>query len=322
MRIKTAGGTARVITSVLLALALATLLNYCSRDRNRKIGFVVTTLSNPYFVTMTEAAKGEIKGDSGFELVIQAPEQAVNVARQVDIVENLISQRVNALAIVPADSKGIIPAIAKANAANIPVLILDNKIDKAAAAQAGVHTVTFIGSDNVAGGRLAGEYMIKKLPQGGDVAILEGVSGVDAAIDRKAGFLAALSSDPRLKVVASQPADWDREKGLNIFQNILQAHPNIKGVFACNDEMALGAIQAIRAAGKEGQIVVIGFDAIKDALDAIRKGEMDATVQQLPGEVGRLGVKYAVEVVNHQAVPPVIPTEVKLITADKVASFQ
>ena len=299
-----------------LTLALLVALPGCQRPEQKTIGFVVTTLSNPYFVTMTEAAKAEIKNDPGFELLVQAPERAVDAAAQVDLVENLVAQHVKALCIVPADSKGILPAIAKANQAGIPVLILDNKIDKDLADKEGVRTVTFIGSDNFAGGRLAGEYMIKKLPKGGDVAILEGVSGVEAAIQRKAGFMAALSSASQLRVAASQPADWDREKGLNVFQNILQAHPNIKGVFAANDEMALGAVQAIHAAGKDHQIVVVGFDAIKDSLDAIRRGDMNATVAQLPAEVGRLGVKYSIDVINQRSVPSLVPTAVKLMTAE------
>jgi ribose transport system substrate-binding protein len=313
-------GPRRLMLGFVLAALSVIFLSCSSSLPTKRIGFVVTTLSNPYFVTMTDAAKAEMKNHSGFELTVQAPESAVDVSRQVDLVQNMIAQKFDAIAIVPADSKAIIPSIGSANKAGIPVLILDNKIDKAVAEKSGVQTVTFIGSDNVAGGRLAGEYMIKSLPKGGEVAILEGVSGVDAAIDRKAGFVSAVSGAPQLKIVASQPADWDREKGLNTLQNILQAHPNLKGVFACNDEMALGAVQAIHAAGKDHKIVVIGFDAIKDALEAIRRGDMNATVEQLPAEVGRLGVKYAVDVVNHQTVAPLIPTDVKLITADNVNS--
>jgi ribose transport system substrate-binding protein len=294
----------------------------CHRQNGIRIGFVVTTLSNPYFVTMVNTAKAEAAKTPGVQLIVQAPDQAVQVGQQIDDVDNLIAQHVNVLCIVPADSKGILPAIAKANQAGIPVLILDNKIDPQLAAKEGVHTVTYIGSDNFVGGKMAGEYMISKLPKGGDVAILEGVSGVDAANQRKAGFLAALASAPQLHVVASQPADWDREKGLNVFQNMLQAHPNIKGVFGSNDEMALGALQAIHTAGKDHKIVIVGYDAIQDSLNAIRKGDMDATIAQLPAEVGQFGVKYALQVVNHQAVPPNIPTEVKLVTAANVASFQ
>ena len=308
--------TRRVLPSV--ALAALVLFLGCQTTKQKKIGFVVTTLSNPYFVTMTDAAKTEVASHPGFDLLVQAPENAVDAARQLDLVDNLIAQRVNVLCIVPADSKGILPAITRANQANIPVLILDNKIDKETADRQGVRTLTFVGSDNFAGGRLAGEFMTKKLRTGGEVAVLEGVSGVDAAIQRKAGFMSAIEKAPQIRVVASQPADWDREKGLNIFQNMLQAHPNIKGVFACNDEMALGAVQAIHAARKDHQVVVVGFDAIKDSLDAIRGQTMDATVAQLPAEVGRLGVKYAVDAVNGQSVPASIPTEVKLITAENV----
>jgi ribose transport system substrate-binding protein len=230
----------------------------------------------------------------------------------------MIAQHVAALCIVPADSKGIVAAIGRANRSKIPVLILDNKVDKELAAQTGVQTATFIGSDNFAGGRVAGDYMMKRLPAGGEVAILEGVSGVDAAIQRKAGFLAAVESGHSIKVVASQPADWDREKGLNTFQNILHAHSNLRGLFACNDEMALGAIQAIHAAHMDGRIVVIGFDAIKDSLDAIRAHTMDATVAQLPAEVGRLGIINAVKVLKGESIPEFIPTTVKLITFENL----
>ena len=134
--------------------------------------------------------------------------------------------------------------------------------------------------------------------------------------------MAALSSGPQIHVVASQPADWDREKGLNAAQNIMQAHPQIKAIFAANDEMALGAVQAVHAARKDHQIIIVGFDAIKDALAAIRKGDMDATVAQLPAEVGRLGVKYAVDAANHKVIPANVPTDVKLVTADNANSIQ
>jgi ribose transport system substrate-binding protein len=267
---------------------------------------------------MTDAAKAEMAKHPGYSLSVQAPERAVDVARQMDLIDNLIAQHVAALCIVPADSKGIIPAIARANRSNVPVLILDNKIDKDLADKTGIRTVTFIGSDNFAGGRAAGEYMIRKLPLGGHVAILEGVSGVDAATQRKAGFLAALQSASNIKVVASQPADWDREKGLNAFQNMLQADAAIRGLFACNDEMALGAVQAIHAAHLDGKILVVGFDAIKDSLNAIRARTMDATIAQLPAEVGRLGIINAIKVTQGETIPPSIPTAIKLIDISNV----
>lgn len=305
-----------IAITAALGLGAASLMSPlgCHRQQGVRIGFVVTTLSNPYFVTMVNGAKTEAAKTPGVQLLVQAPDQAVQVGQQIDDIDNLIAQHVNVLCIVPADSKGVIPAIAKANQANIPVLILDNKIDSAAALAAGVHTITYIGSDNFAGGKLAGQFMVKELPNGGNVAILEGVSGVDAAIQRKAGFLSAIAATPNIKVVASQPADWDQEKALNLTQNILQAHPNLKGIFASNDEMALGAVQAVQSSHKDHQIVIIGYDAIAASLAAIRSGGMDATVAQMPDQVGQFGAKYALEVVNGHSIATNIPTGVKLIT--------
>lgn len=305
-----------VAITAALGLGAASLMSPlgCHRQQGVRIGFVVTTLSNPYFVTMVNGAKAEAAKTPGVQLLVQAPDQAVQVGQQIDDIDNLIAQHVNVLCIVPADSKGVIPAIAKANQANIPVLILDNKIDSAAAQAAGVHTITYIGSDNFAGGQLAGQFMVKELPNGGNVAILEGVSGVDAAIQRKAGFLSAIAATPNIKVVASQPADWDQEKALNLTQNILQAHSSLKGIFASNDEMALGAVQAVQSAHKGSHIVIIGFDAIAASLVAIRKGDMDATVAQMPDQVGQFGVKYALEVLSGQSIATNIPTGVRLIT--------
>ena len=157
---------------------------------------------------------------------------------------------------------------------------------------------------------------VEKLNGKGKVAVLEGVSGVEAAIQRKGGFMDYVKDHPEINVIASQPADWDREKGLNVFQNILQTNPDIQALFACNDEMALGAIQAIKAANKEGQIVVIGFDATKDGLAAVKDGSMAGTVAQQPAEMGKICVNKAVSLLNGTNIEENIPTEVKLITAN------
>lgn len=297
---------------VLLAVAYLSVLG-CTKKHGKQIAFVVTTLSNPYFVDMTESAKKEVANHPGVELIVQAPEKAIDNERQIQIIENLITQKVDAICVVPADSKSILPVIAKANKANIPVLNIDNKIDFDLAKKDNVKVVTFIGSDNYLGGKLAAEYIVKKLNGKGKVAILEGVSGVEAAIQRKGGFLDYLKDNPGIKVVASQPADWDREKGLNIFQNILQANPGVQALFACNDEMALGAIQAVKASKKKG-IIIVGFDATKDGVAAVNDGTMAGTVAQLPIEMGKIAVLKAIDVLNGKTIEAYIPTEVKLIT--------
>jgi ribose transport system substrate-binding protein len=291
---------------------------FCKGDQpdKRKIAFVVTTLGNPFFVDMTEAAKEEIERHPDFELIIHAPERGTgeDIERQLQIIESLIAQKVNLINVVPADSKGIISVILKANEADIPILIIDNKIDRDLAIERGAKTAGFIGSDNYMGGQLAAEYIIKKLNYEGNVAILEGVSGVDAAIDRKQGFIDYVKEYEGINVVASLPADWSREKGLNVTQNVLLANPDLNAIFASNDEMALGAIQAITAENIQNQIFVVGFDAIDDALDAIKNGLLDATIAQQPREMGKLAVKKGIDLLNGIKIEKEIMTELKLIT--------
>jgi ribose transport system substrate-binding protein len=281
----------------------------------RTVAFVVTTLSNPFFVDMTDGAREEAKKHPEIRLVIQAPERgATDIERQTQIVENLVTQKVDAICIVPADSRSILPAIAQANRSLISVLNVDNRIDVDLAKADNIHIATYIGSDNYLGGKLAAEYIVKQLNGRGKLAVLEGVSGVDAAIKRKAGFMDYVKDYPGITVVASQPADWDREKGLNVFQSVLEAHPDLDALFASNDEMALGAIQAIKAARKEGKMIVVGFDATKDGLEAVKAGTMNGTVAQQPALMGQTCVLKASELISGKSIEPYIGTEVKLIT--------
>lgn len=284
----------------------------------RRIGFVVTTLSNPYFVDMVEAAKLEAAKYPDIELLVQAPDQATDNERQVQIIENMITQRVSAICVVPADSKSIVTVIKKANDAGIPVLVLDNKVDDATAKSAGITTTSFIGSNNFLGGQLAGKFVAEQLKGSGKVAILEGVAGVEAGIQRKEGFLDALKAFPNIKVVASQTANWKRDEGLNVTQAILTAQPDVNAIFACNDEMALGAVRGIENAKSKQKPFVVGFDAIKDALNAINEGTLLASVAQLPAEVGRLGVLTAVNKLDGKPIEANIPTDVKLITKENI----
>jgi len=316
---KTSASLFKWATLFLLVMLVITLPSGCGRrGQKMRIAFAVKTLSNPFFIDMVEAAKTEANNHSDIELIIQSGERETDIERQVQIVENFITQKVAAICVTPCDSRGIIPAILKANSKRIPVLIIDTKIDKNIANEQGAKTQTFIGSDNYLGGRMAGEYLVKRLGGSGKVAILEGVPGQETAISRKSGFSDYMKQFSGMNIVTSQPADWNREKGLNVFQNMLQANPDIQALFACNDEMALGAIQAIRTAGKEGKISVVGFDATKDALDAIKSGYMDASVAQLPAEMGRLAISNAVKVLHGEKIPPEIPTRVELITKENI----
>ena len=245
------------------------------------------------FIDMQNGAEEEAR-NLGINLVVQAAEREVDVEKQMQIIENLIQTRVDVILFTPSGSKEIVPAIAKANEAGIPVIVVDTAVDRRAAEEAGIRITTTIGSDNYQGGRIAGEYVREHFSGRTEVAILEGIPGHETAEARLQGFLDAVKPATHIQVVASQPANWERDQGFNVFQNILQAHHEIDALFACNDMMALGAIEAIAAAGKAGEIMVIGFDAVEDARAAIREGSIEASVAQYPYEMGRLGVESAV----------------------------
>jgi ribose transport system substrate-binding protein len=304
---------ARNIFGIIVTILFMSLLCGCHTSSRKKIGFVVTTLSNPYFIEMVNGAKDVVKNHPEIELLVQAPDKAVDNDKQLQIIENMITQKVDVICVVPSDSKSIISSIEKANKANIPIIILDNNIDTILARQKRVTIATFIGSDNYQGGQLAAQYILEKLNKNGDVAILEGVSGVDAAIKRKSGFIDFMNNYKTIRIVASQPADWEREKGMNVLQNIIRANPNLNAVFACNDEMALGAIQAIKDAKKGGKIIIVGFDATPDGRAAVKKKEMSATIAQQPTFVGAEGVKKAIMLLNSENINGSYKVEVSII---------
>lgn len=266
-----------------------------------KIALVLKTLNSPFFIEMQIGAQAAAD-KAGLELVVQAAEREVDVEKQMQIVENLLQTGIKALLITPSGSREIIPVLAKANAANIPIIIVDTRVDAAAATAAGVKTATFIGSDNYEGGKSAGVELVAISDGRANVAVLEGIPGHDTGDSRIRGFKEAIKATPGVKIVASQTANWERDQGFTVLQNMLQAHPEIDSVFACNDMMALGALEAIAAANKTGKIRVLGFDAVDDARKAIKEGTMVASVAQFPGEMGRLGVESAAKLIKGEPI--------------------
>lgn len=304
---------------VVAAIALAAFFackrfNTPPENKKTRIAFVVPVLDNPFFVDMTSAAIAKAKQMQNVEVIVKASTSVQDAIGQNQIVDDLITQKVDAICLVPTSSESIIPAIQKANSANIPIINIDNKIDAQKAASVGAVVSTYIGSDNFEGGKLAGQYMVEKLSGKGNVAILEGVSGNDAAIKRKAGFLEALKGSPGIEVVASQVANWNREQAFNIFQNILKANPDLNGVFACNDEMVLGASSALEQSKiPKARIVIVGFDAIKEAVDAVNAGKIDATIAQQPTLMGEKGLELALDILAKKVVGKTYSTDLKLV---------
>jgi ribose transport system substrate-binding protein len=307
----------------LLVLAVSIVLALtggCNRGAGPKTGrpriaLVMKTLNNPFFIDMQRGAEDAAKRLE-VDLVVQAAERETDVERQMQIVENLIQAHVDALALTPSGSREVVPAVAKANAAKIPVVIVDTRLDAATASAAGVTTVSFVGSDNYKGGQIIGEYLVNASRGMANVAVLEGIPGHETGDSRVRGFRDAIKASPGVKIVASQPANWERDQGFTVFQNMLQAHGNIDTVFACNDIMALGAIEAIAAAGRTGKVRVLGFDAIDDARKAIADRRMEATVAQFPDDMGRSAVEAALHAFKGEPVPQEINVKIGLVTKE------
>ncbi|MDO5548852.1 MAG: substrate-binding domain-containing protein [Eubacteriales bacterium] len=282
-----------------------------------KVGVVLKTLSNPFYVTMQEAM--EAKADElGMEMVLQAPETETETEKQMQIVENLVVQQIEGLILAPNGSSELVPAVKEANDADVPVVILDSRIEEADLEEAGAHIECFIGSDNYQGGQLAAEAMSEALGGSGKVAVVEGISGVESSELRVGGFKDKVEELGGLEVVASQPADWEQEQGYTVTQNILQANPDIAGIFCANDMMALGAVKAIEDAGMEEQVTVIGFDATDDAKAAISEGRMYASVGQDPALMGEQALEVIQSIKDGSSYEEEYAMDVKVVTADDI----
>ena len=263
------------------------------------IGFSVSTLNNPFFVTLTEGARKAATENNVELVVVDAGDDA---AKQTSDIEDLVSRNVGVLIVNPVDSDAVAPAVKSAMSQGIKVIAVDRGVN-------GVDVDCQIASDNVAGARMATEYLMELVGEGAKVAELQGVPGASATIDRGAGFHQV--SDQSLQVAASQTANFNRAEGMTVMENILQSDGTIKGVFAHNDEMALGAVEAVAASGKD--IKIVGFDATDDAQKAVKDGKMAATVAQKPDKMGETAIGTAVKIMAGETVEKSIPVEVELI---------
>ena len=267
------------------------------------IGFSISTLNNPFFVSMADGAKAKAK-ELGVDLTVV--DAGNDTAKQSSDIEDLIAKNIKVLIVNPEDSASVAPIIADAIAAGIKVIAVDRYVD-------GQDVDCFIGTDNVKAGEVAGKYFLDKVGEGSKIAILEGIPGASSAIDRNQGFLNAVEG--KLDIVASQTANYDRAEGLTVTENILQAHPDIKGILVANDEMALGAIEAVEAAGKVAgkDILVTGFDAGDDARQAVKDGKMLFTIEQQTTEMGEMAVETALKMMNGETVEKNIPIDITVI---------
>ncbi|MES4890305.1 substrate-binding domain-containing protein [Streptomyces sp. NPDC096012] len=296
---------------VTVAIVGATsLLHGSSASATPKMGLSLSTLNNPFFVQIRAGAQAEAR-KRGVDLTVTDAQN--DASQQANQLQNFTTSNQGAIIVNPVDSDAAGNSVAAAGKAHIPVVAVDRGVNKAP-------VDTLVASDNVAGGELAARTMAGKLGGRGKIVILQGQAGTSAARERAAGFAKGLKAFPGIQVVAQQPADFDRTKGLDVMSNLLQAHPDVQGVVAANDEMALGAIKALGAkAGRSVQVV--GFDGTPDGLKAVKDGTLYASVAQQPTQLGRIAVDNALKAVQGKKVEPMVKVPVKVVTKQNVAGF-
>lgn len=304
--------TAAIITTLALT---SMVLTGCGDSDTKsgssgglRIGLAVSTLNNPFFVQLKQGAQDAAKAAGVTLTVTDAQNDASQQANQV---QNFTTQTLDAIIINPVDSDAA-KAIVK-GAGSTPVVAVDRAVN-------GAEVASFVASDNVQGGRDAAKELARQLGEKGKIVILQGIAGTSASRERGQGFEAGIAAYPNISVVVKQPADFDRTKGVDVMTNLLQAHPDITGVFAENDEMALGAIKALGS--KAGTSVkVVGFDGSPDGLTAVKGGTLGATVAQLAKDLGRSAVEAAVKAAKKESVEKTIKVPTKVVTKDNVAEM-
>ncbi|MFJ4692076.1 substrate-binding domain-containing protein [Streptomyces sp. NPDC088766] len=302
-------GLAAVVTVAVVG-ATSFLHGGTSSTANPKVGLALSTLNNPFFVQIQSGAKAEAK-KLGVDLTVTDAQN--DASQQANQLQNFTSSGYDAIVVNPVDSDAAGPAVRAADKAEIPVVAVDRGVNKAT-------TDALVASDNVSGGELAAKTVAEKLGGTGKIVILQGQAGTSAARERAEGFAKGLKAYPGIRVLAQQPADFDRTKGLDVMSNLLQAHPDVQGVIAANDEMALGAIKALGSkAGKSVQVV--GFDGTPDGLTAVGNGTLYASVAQQPSELGRIAVDNALKALQGKKVAETVKVPVKVVTKENVAGF-
>jgi ribose transport system substrate-binding protein len=280
-----------------------------------KFGAIIKTEANEYWQAMKKgyefaAARYGVTVDVG-----SVPSEA-DTAQQLALVESWLGRGYDALLVSPITPLNLNSALAAATKSGIPVINVDELIPVEAAREAGIDIALRIASNNYQAGQLAGDWVLTNIAAGSKVAILEGLAGNVSGQNRRDGFADTVKD--KMNLVASQPADWDRAKALNVATNILQANPDLAAIYACNDTMALGAAEAVAAAGLTGKVAIIGTDAVPEALEAVKAGRMAGTVAQFPYEIGVLAVENAIKLKEGRPIPTKIDAPIKLITAANI----
>jgi ribose transport system substrate-binding protein len=308
----------RLFSSLLIVVMLAGVVGMSAmtaqsaRQDKLRFGVIIKTESNEFWQAMAEGYRFAAER-YGVDVEIGSVATEADTSQQLALLESYLDQGFDALLVSPITPTNLNSALSTATQMGIPIINVDELIPADAAKEAGIKIEMRIASNNYMAGQLAGQYVLDHVDAGAQVAILEGLAGNVSGQNRRDGFYDTVSST--LDVVASQPADWDRSKALDVVTNVLQANPDVKAIYCANDTMALGAVAAVQAAGLEGKVIILGTDAIPEALDAVKGGSMAGTVAQFPFEVGVLAVENAIKLVEGRPIPSHIDAPIKLLTA-------
>lgn len=310
---------ARLLAAIALtsaSLILPLTASHATAAERPKVALVMKSLANEFFLTMEDGAKTYQKEHSAdFDLISNGIKDETDTSSQIRIVEQMIVSKVDALVIAPADSKALVPVLKKASDAGIKVVNIDNRLDPEVLKSKSLD-IPFVGPDNRKGARLVGEYLAKQLKQGDQVGIIEGVSTTTNAQQRTAGFKDAMEA-AGMKIVGVQSGNWEIDKGNAVAAAMLNEYPDLKALLAGNDSMALGAVSAVRAAGKKGQVQVVGYDNIKAIHPMLKDGRVLATADQFAAKQAVFGIEAALKLVKGEptgAKDGVIETPVELVT--------
>lgn len=310
----------------LAALAMALALTGCkpaveseSKSAGKpRVALIMKSLANEFFLTMENGAKAHQQAHAAdYDLIANGIKDELDVSRQIDLVEQMISQKVNAIVIAPADSKALVPVCKKAQQAGITVVNIDNKFDDAVLVSSGVK-FPFVGPDNRKGAKAVGDFLAGKLKAGDKVVLIEGAPNAFNGVQRKLGFEDAMKA-AGVNIISSQSGFWETDKANQVVAALITEHSEVKAVLCANDSMALGAVAALRSAGKLDRVFVVGYDGIGAVRKLVKEGKILATAEQHADRLAIFGIEYALEMLKTKATPADRETPVDLVTAESLA---
>lgn len=303
-----------VLAAVSAALPLSSAFA-AETTAKPKVGLVMKSLANEFFVTMQDGAKSYQKEHAAdFDMITNGIKNETDTSAQIDIVNQMILAKVNAIVIAPADSKALVTVLKKASDAGIKVVNIDNRLDPQVLKSKNLD-IPFVGPDNRKGSKLVGDYLAKQLAAGDKVGIIEGVPTTTNAQQRTAGYKDAMDA-AGMKIVSTQSGNWEIDQGQKVASAMLSEYPDLKALLAGNDNMALGAVSAVRAAGKAGKVLVVGYDNIEAIKPMLQDGRVLATADQAAAQQAVFGIQNALKLVKGEKVDAkdgVIETPVELV---------